>query len=231
MKKVFRYELHCHTSEGSGCSQMPAKAAVDFYLEQGYDGIVVSDHFTGKTTVPKDYAWEDRIHYFYENGFSIAKRYGDERGLKVFFAPEWSSAGNDFLLMGLDKDWWLKQTDFFTLTPNQVFDRVHEGGGFVVHAHPFAEAPWIPCIRLFPRKEDAVEIYNGGMSEFGNRMAYEYAKAYGLPMTGGSDTHSVEHKNLCGIETERECFCIEDIIDVIRKREAKPFCRTQNFFA
>ena len=200
---------------------------VDHYLSKGYDGIVISDHFTGSTTVPTGTPWAERVEMFYENGFSIAKRYGEEKGLKVFFGPEWTINGNDFLIYGLDKDWWLAQEDLLTLSPNELFDRVHEGGGFVIHAHPFAEANYIDYIRLFPRKVDAVEVVNGIRLPEVNQRALQYAKSYGLPMTGGSDTHNTEQPNKCGIDVPYECHTIEDIIQAIRNGDAKPITETQ----
>ncbi|MGM9682986.1 MAG: PHP domain-containing protein [Eubacteriales bacterium] len=223
----FKFELHCHTAEGSGCSVMSAHEMVDFYVERGYDGIVVSDHFTGKTTVPKGSTWNERIEYFYENGFAKAYRYGQERGLKVFFGPEWSSEGNDFLLLGLDKDWWLRQTDFFELSPGEVFDRVHEAGGIVIHAHPFAQAKWIKCIRLFPDKTDAVEVFNGGSCDTVNERALAYARSYGLKMTGGTDIHNSNVKVLCGITVPYACSTVAELVSAIKSGDARPFCEKQ----
>lgn len=125
--------------------------------------------------------------------------------------------------MGLSKEWWKEQSDYFELPINDQLDRVRNAGGFIIHAHPFAEAPWIECIRLFPRKEDAVEIFNGGCGREINERAYMYAESYGLLMTGGTDTHSGHEKNFCGIETDTECYNVHDIVDAIREKRAHPF--------
>ena len=47
-------------------------------------------------------------------------------------------------------------------------------------------------------------------------------------MTGGTDTHSAEEKNLCGIASPRECYTVQDIIEVIRDGTAKPFSALHN---
>ena len=61
----YLFDLHCHNKEGSVCSRLPAKDMVDFYIKQGYSGFCVTNHFTGSTTVPDNYSWEDRVdHYF-----------------------------------------------------------------------------------------------------------------------------------------------------------------------
>ena len=226
-KKTYRYELHCHTREGSRCSKIFAQDLVDFYISQGYDGIVISDHFTENNTIPKETPWRERIETFYENGFDKARRYGEEKGLKVFFGPEWSWNRTDFLIYGLDKDWWMEQDGFFSLSVPQALDRVHEGGGFVIHAHPFAEAKFIECIRLFPRHVDAVEVINGARALEINQRAVQYAESYGLLMTGGTDAHSDKQTNMCGIEVPYECHTIADIIHAIRNGDAKPISETQ----
>lgn len=226
--KTYKYELHAHTKEGSKCSVLPAKEMVHFYKEKGYDGIFITDHFTGNTTISKDTPWKERILEFYRNGYEIAKEEGDKIGLKVFFAPEYSINCNDFLFLGLSKQWYLEH-ELFDLKPNERFDLVHQGGGYIIHAHPFAEAPWIESIRLFPRKVDAVEVFNGGANEQMNRAAIWYAKEYGLRMTAGSDTHSTDIENLCGIEVDHECFTEQDIINAIKDGSAKPFSTLHNY--
>ena len=57
---MYKYELHCHTSESSRCGQTSASDMADFYKKAGYTGLVITDHFlNGNTTVPKDLPWEE----------------------------------------------------------------------------------------------------------------------------------------------------------------------------
>ena len=49
--KMYKYELHMHTKEGSACGKTSGADMVDFYIENGYAGMVVTDHFYhGNTT-------------------------------------------------------------------------------------------------------------------------------------------------------------------------------------
>ena len=48
-KKKYKYELHCHTSDVSLCAFSTAKEAVEFYKNRGYDGIVITDHYSPQT--------------------------------------------------------------------------------------------------------------------------------------------------------------------------------------
>lgn len=230
----FRYELHCHTAEGSRCSRFPAVEAARYYRARGYDGIFITDHLTGSTTVPEGVTMAERMDFFARNGYEIAKAEGDRIGLKVFFALELSlrrtdgadpikkPAGNDFLILGLSPAWWREQPeDFLYLPPEEQFDKIHADGGFVIHAHPFLKEDWIEGIRLFPKYTDAVEL-NRHAPEEANESAREYARKYGFPLTGGTDAHSAD-RILFGVETEKECFTDRDVIDAIRGGTAHPF--------
>ena len=43
---MFKLETHCHTSEVSGCSRLPAVQLVTQLKRSGYGGAVITDHFT-----------------------------------------------------------------------------------------------------------------------------------------------------------------------------------------
>ena len=231
---LYRYELHCHTQEGSTCSRFPAAELVRHYKEHGYDGVFISDHLTGSTSVPRGLSHAEHMAYFSRNGYGIAREEGEKIGLKVFFGPELSICGsdrsdpihrvggNDFLVLGTTPEWWQQQTDFFSLLPRQQFDRIHAGGGFLIHAHPFLQADWVECIRLFPAYEDAVEVINGHSSDEDNARAAWYAQQYGLLTTAGTDAHSPD-RHLCGVEVPYECLAPQDVIAAIRSGAARPF--------
>ncbi len=96
-------------------------------------------------------------------------------------------------------------------------------GAFVIHAHPFHEAGYIPYIRLLPRLVDAVEVMNAPKPQAENDRAMEYARGYDLTMTAGSDCHSIDAKHLAGIETDHRLASMEDLIGTLRRREHRIF--------
>ena len=217
----YKYETHCHTAEGSSCSRLPAKDAVALYLSLGYTGIVITDHFTGSTTVPPHYKWKDRVNHFFA-GCEAARAEGEKAGLDVFFSLEYSDKGNDFLLYGIERDFLLENPDMREIGITALLRRVRDAGGFIIHAHPFAQAKWIPEIRLFPDLTDAVEVLNGGDTEGNyNRRAVWYADEYGLPKTGGTDTHASDQKPVTGIAVERRAKDILDLAAQIKAGKAR----------
>ncbi len=187
---LYKYETHLHTTEASACSELSAAKQVQIYKNAGYSGIIVTDHFfNGNSSVPRDLPWEERVELFCR-GYENAKEEGDRIGLSVFFGWEASFRGTDFLVYGLDKQWLKEHPDILSWSVEEQYKRVHEDGGFIVHAHPFRVRPYIKEIRLFPKYVDAIEAINlGNRNEDFDRKALLYAKKHKLPVTAGSDSH------------------------------------------
>lgn len=219
-KKMYRYEMHCHTIETSKCAIVKAADLVDHYKHIGFDGVVITDHFlNGNTIVPRDLPWAERIEQ-YTLGYRNAKKRGDEIGLDVFFAWEFSAGGgSDFLTYGLDVDWLLAHENVDKMKINDYADLVHGDGGYLVHAHPFREAAYIDMIRLVPRKVDAVEIVNACRSEFENRMAAQYADNYNLHAFCGTDNHSGIRPSIAALEIPFRAKNTAEILEAVLREE------------
>jgi len=231
---AFRYELHCHTIEGSRCSGMTAAEMVQFYLKQGYAGICVTDHFSGSTTVPEGTCWEERIDR-YMTSYETALAAAQGTGLSVFFGIEYSIlqhgtdrmqgnpniTGNDFLLFGLTREWLKANEAAFNQGPQALFAAVRAAGGFVIHAHPFLDDDWVSRIQLYPYSIDAVEVRNGGCKDAVNARADWYADSYGLLKTAGTDLHFPDRETISGVETPEKCETIQDLIAALREGKAE----------
>ena len=227
---MFKYETHLHTSEGSTCASSTAAEMARAHKAAGYDGIFVTDHFfNSSTTVPPDLPWEQRIG-LYCKGYENALAEGKKIGLDVFFGVEWTIRGADFLIYNKNKQ-WLINNEYLLMKADEreLFDAVRNTGGFIVHAHPFREASYIPHISLYPRHVDAVEIINtrnsdplfGGNTIYNDRAA-QYAKTYGLPGTGGSDTHNAGQIVNGGIMVPERIVTPEDYLRQIRNGSVVP---------
>lgn len=229
-EKVFKYETHLHTSEASACASASGAEQARRYKKLGYDGIIVTDHFfNGNTAVQNFSSWEERVERFCK-GYENAKAEGEKIGLKVFFGFEYSYFGADLLTYGVDKDWLLENDNVCDISFYQFCERVHNAGGFIVHAHPFREADWyINEIKLLPRWVDAVEVHNSGnsMQAFNDRALW-YAKQFGLPQTAGSDNHHLWAQNLSGVMTSQPLDSIEDYIEAVKSKKLKGLIIPEN---
>ena len=216
--KGYRYETHLHVKGPSKCGHSTGAELARYLKEEGYQGFVVTDHFfNGNSGVPRDLPWEERIE-LYCKGYEEAKQEGDRIGIDVFFGVEWQFHNDEYLLYGPDKEWLLSYPDMLSWTHKELFEKINEIGGCIVQAHPFRVRPYIKGIHLHPYHVHGVEVVNSENRAFEDRLAYEYAKAYNLPMTSGSDRHWAWEgsRGDLGIISETKWDSLEDYIRQIK---------------
>ncbi len=225
---MFKYETHCHTSPVSACGKASVEDTVSFYKHLGYDGIFITNHFLDGNINPevRNLSFCDQIDYYfsdYEKGVVT----GSEIGIKVFPGVELSYKGTDFLIYGLEKNWYKAHPEILDMKKTDELAYLMDEGAFVIQAHPYREAYYIDHIRLFPRSVHGVEVINSGQPWEANEMTAAYAKQYGLLTTAGSDNHwgsnafeKLREKGyrptLAGMCSEIEILCVQDYISQIR---------------
>lgn len=225
---MFFYELHSHTNTASLCSLVEPEDFIKFYLDKGFSGMVITDHFYhGNTAVDRHLCWEVFVDEFCE-GYRRAKREGDKHNFKVFFGFEQKFCdGNDeYIVLGISPEYLKAHPEIRDMARVPFFKQIREAGGFVIQAHPFRERYYISDIRLSLDYVDAIEVLNIGDKEMHSRRAYEYAKNLRLPMTAGSDIHSIiDFPVVAGVALENEVSTVEELISAIKegKYEIAPF--------
>ena len=188
----YRYETHLHTSQASACGLSRGNAYVRPYLDAGYSGVIVTDHFfNGNTNVPHRLPWKERIRRLC-TGYEEAKQYGDQTGLSVFFGFEFSYGQDEFLIYGLSPEYLADHPEIMGWDHRALYETVDREGGLVVQAHPFRERGYLSRISLHPHTVHAVETINGENEAEFDRKARRYAERHGLPMIAGADIHDVE---------------------------------------
>lgn len=197
----YLYETHLHTSQSSACSVNTGYELAKAAHEAGYAGIIVTDHnWGGNTAVDRKLPWDEWVREF-EKGYLDAKAYGDAHDFDVFFGYEAGFCGTEFLIYGVDAEWMIAHPEIRTATIEEQYTLIKAGGGMVIHAHPYREEAYIPEIRLYPEYVDGVEGINAAhsnrLSRSHNNPQYDadaiaYANLHNLPMTAGSDCHSVQ---------------------------------------
>ncbi|MBR5539234.1 MAG: histidinol phosphatase, partial [Clostridia bacterium] len=177
---MFKYETHLHTYPVSKCGLCSVRENLEFYKSRGYDGVFITNHFLdGNINIDADRPYEEKIEFYfsdYEEGVKI----GEELGIKVFFGAEMSYKGTDFLVYGLDKEWFLSHPEIMEMKKSIELPFLMEQGALVIQAHPFREASYIDHIRLFPRGVEGIETVNACRKESENKMADIYAEHYGF---------------------------------------------------
>ena len=221
---MYKYELHLHTSEASACARSSGAELVDFYIKNGYSGMVVTDHFYhGNTRPSRELSWSDYIDE-YVRGYESAKEAARGRDFDVFFGIEEKFASwDEYLIYGITPDFLKRHPELRDMKAEEFFPFMHNAGAFIIQAHPYRERAYMRAqtILLRPNDVDAIEAYNCGNTPECNRRGYEYAKSTGLPMTGGSDCHAAEGSLFSGIALPFRVHTDRELIEAIREGKAE----------
>ncbi len=214
----FLYETHMHTCQASGCGKSTGKEHARFYKEQGFTGIIMTDHFFGgNTAVDCTLPWEERIDWFW-SGYEDAKEEGDRIGLDVFFGLEQNFGFDEYLIYGLSKEYMKAHPEMERWTRKQQLEEVHKAGGCVIQAHPFRMRFYMDRIRLGAEYADGIEVANAGNDPLDDARAWRYGQEKGLVMTAGSDNHKSPAGELFGVALEKRLTSIDDYVKIILGR-------------
>lgn len=250
---MYTYEMHCHEYLSSKCGRFTPEELARTYAQQGFDGIVVTDHFfNGNCAINWDLPWKERVEQFC-SGYEQVKEAGKKYGLDVFFGFEYSvnnrpggkyfcnpahpeknsPVGCDFLIYGLGKEWLLsKDESILDMEVNDFMQMVRKEGGFVVQAHPFRlEKSYMNHISLFPLFTDGVEVLNSKPNTMGraNKLAKKYAKEYNFYRIAGSDAHGNDREYFAVVKTSEKAESIHDLIRQIKERTVKLALKKNKF--
>ena len=221
----YLYETHLHTSQGSTCGISRGREYIQKYLDLGYTGIIITDHFfRGNCAANRSLPWDKWVDRFCR-GYEDAREEGVRLGLDVFFGWEETFDGDDYLVYGLGRDWLLEHPEACRWTRMAQIEEVRRYGGCVVQAHPFRQHHYIDYIHLSSGCVDAVEAANSGNSEQSyDALAWLYAKKIKVPVTAGSDIHyagDILPDTVFGVYLDQKMKSIDDYVNAIRDNTIK----------
>ena len=221
---MYKYETHLHTFPVSRCSKSSVRESLEYYKELGYDGVFITNHFLdGNINIDKTKPYHEKLRFYfsdYEEGLKI----GQELGIMVFLGVELSDHGTDFLVYGLDKQWFLHHPEIMEMKKTDELAFMMEQDALIIQAHPYREAGYIDHIRLFPRSVHGVEIINSNRTDGENKMAKVYAEHYGLLAFAGSDNHiGANQEKLAGICCADPICDVADFIKKIKTGQTEVF--------
>ena len=213
-----------HTLPVSRCARYNVRENLKFYKSLGYDGIFITNHFLdGNINIDKSLPYEEKVKFYFSD-YHEALALSDEIGIKIFLGVEISYRGTDFLIYGLDEEWYLSHPEIMDMKKSEELPYLASHGALVVQAHPYRQDRHIDHIRLFPHCIEGVETINACRTELENRMADIFADSYGFVKTAGSDNHIASRLNhLAGMESETPLVNEADFIKRVRNSEMKLF--------
>lgn len=214
MEKYYKTELHVHSKPVSSCSEIETKHLVNIYKENGYDGIVLTNHFTpellGDTI-------DDKIKWYLEDYYNCVKE-GKAVGLNVILGAElrFTQNHNDYLIFGICPE---ELFDIFKRLPDGIdkfYSEYKNDRNVIIQAHPYRDG----MEKVDKNSLDGIEVFNlhpGHNSRVG--VSAKYAKENNMIATCGSDFHHYGQECLCGILTKKPLLDSYDVAEVLKKRE------------
>ncbi len=162
------FDMHMHQNRHSSDSKMDIYEGIEYAKSIGLDGICITDH--------DDLGLRP-----------LADKLSEESGIRIIVGVEIYTLDGDLLCYGID------EMPEERLSAQETIDFVHKRGGACIAAHPYRHNRRGLEETLFEVNGlSAIEGYNGRTKTADNLRAVMTAKSMNLPITGGSDAHTVE---------------------------------------
>lgn len=204
-----KFDMHCHTKEGSLDGKVPIEEFIAALRDKGYDGMLVSDHdsYNGYRE------WLKRLK---------GRKFKDFVVLKGI---EYDTIDAGHILIVMPETVKLKILELRGLPVQFLIDIVHKNGGILGPAHPCGERHLSITNTRKHRNQlavmdrfDFIEGFNSCEEPESNERAQEIARQFDKPMFGGSDAHKPDCVGLGWTVFSEPVFCESDLIRLVRKR-------------
>lgn len=197
----FLIETHSHTKEVSGCSGIFAEELVELYIKAGFDGLIITDHYFDVYFKTLKGDWERKAERYLEGVFK-AKKYGHEKGLKIYTGMEIGFAGsfNHYLVFGVTEKFIIDNKELYKGDIESFRKICIDNDLLLFQAHPFRGG----MTRVNTDLLDGIEVFNGHPEQSShNHMALEHAILHDKRFMSGSDCHHAHHVGRGGIYIEK----------------------------
>lgn len=178
-----RFDMHCHTKEGSMDGKVPIGEYIAKLQSRGFDGMLVTDHNSYKGYR----AWKRTIEGRQFQYFTVLK------------GIEYDTIDAGHILVIMPEQVKLAILELRGLPVQLLIDIVHKNGGILGPAHPCGEKYLSITNTRKHRNQlavmdrfDFVEGFNACENEESNYHAALLAEQFGKPSFGGSDAHRLD---------------------------------------
>lgn len=226
---MYKYELHLHTCQGSKCGVSEGKEYVDFYIDMGYSGAVVTDHFFhGNTRPERDLPWKQYMEEFL-SGYYDMKKAAEGKDFDVFFGvEECFDAWDEYLIYGLEPEWYIAHPEIKDMKKSErvkFLTMARESGAFIIQAHPYRFRDYMKFDRHVISRSlvDAYEVLNTANIPEHNKLALMLAEKDNKIMVGGTDRHRGLNSSSIsgGIILPNRVRSMDELITALKGRNAK----------
>lgn len=215
-----KFDMHCHTKAGSIDARISIEEYIELLQQQGFDGMLVTDHDSYKG-----------YRYWLDNRAKMPSDFVVLKGVEY----DTKDAGHFIVIM--PDDIHLKVLEIRGMSVELLVKVVHHFGGILGPAHPFGARS--SSAMLFKRMQtdpsiiksfDFLEGFNTCETPSANKKARDLADEYGLPCTGGSDSHKRDYVGMAFTDFGRPITCNNDMIACIKERDIAAFGGTERTF-
>lgn len=202
-----RFDMHCHTKEGSLDGKLCLTDYVALLKEKGYQGMLITDHNS-------------------YNAYRYYKKHRKEpafQNFTVFKGIEYDTIDAGHILVIMPEYIKLPILELRGLPVSALIEIVHFFGGILGPAHPCGEKYLSICNTRRYRKMpqilgsfDFMETFNACETPATNAAAAELARRNNLPGFGGSDAHKADCVGLGYTDIPDTILTEADLINHIR---------------
>ena len=212
----FRIEMHAHALPISWCSEVYPEELVKIYAELGYDGLVLTDHFSlGKFGKMNK---EEALAAYIEN-FTRAQKEGEKRGLKVYFGAEIRFVEtenlNEYLIYGVNKEILSVCYDYLTKGLEAYRKEVSLPNSVFLQAHPCRDRTTLASPELLDGIE-SLNLHPGQNGRVGIASKYAARHSFSI-LTAGTDFHHIDqdHEGVTALRCKtlpEDSFALAEIL-------------------
>ncbi len=197
---ILRFDMHIHTVYSKhwffGIDGLDyPKDMIRAAIKKGLNGMAITDHNNIKGAL-----------------IAIKEARDIDKDFKIIPGVEVRSIKGDILALGIKED--VKPL----MTVEETVEKIHELGGIAIAAHPFSAFVFRNVLQNEAMKTDGIEILNACNSRFyQDYRSMRLARKYSMPVSAGSDSHSVISVGNAGI------ICEGDPLEAIMNKKVKIF--------
>ncbi len=216
-KYKYRYDTHVHTSPVSTCGDFSPEETVVKYAALGFDGFVLTNHFT-PLNASNHASLSDFVSY-YLNDYEKAVEYGKKHTINVMLGLEirFPENNNDYLVYGIDTDDVYRAAEYLHTDYKTFYRKFKNDRNIIIQAHPLRSSVTLCDLDYV----DGIEVFNmhpGHNAKIS--LAAKIAKENPhLLVTGGTDFHHDGHEGLCATCTATKITDSLAIAELIKSRD------------
>lgn len=191
-KYPYSFELHAHSAPVSTCSDYPYDKFTDTFIEDGFDGVVLTNHLTpAQLDISGSF---DKAAEFYLGDYRNIKKYaGDRLAVSLGAEIKFRESKNEYLVYGICEEDIPKLYSYIDKGIDVFYKEFKTDSNLIIQAHPMRPKNE----HANPHSLDGIEVYNFHPHHNAQiSAAAEYARKHNMIITGGTDFHHEYQRKL-----------------------------------